>query len=137
MIQKNKEKTREELRSFGILMSFVFTLIMGLSVWKKGEVVSGHIILMVLISYFLLCGILIPKSLRKVEELWMAFAERLSVVMTFVIMTLTFFLMITPIGLLMKLLGKDLLQIKLDPQRKSYWEPVDPAGSGSRYYLPY
>ena len=136
MIQQ-KEKTREELRSFGILMSFVFTLILGGSVYKNGEVFPAHLVIMLLISYFLVGGIVAPNSLRKVEELWMAFAERLSVVMTFVIMTLTFFFMITPIGLLMKLLGKDLLQIKLEPDRKSYWEPVDPEGSGSRYFLPY
>ena len=132
-----KPKSLAELRSFGILMSFVFTLILGVSVYRKGEVLPAHLVLIALVSYFLLSALLVPSSLRKVEALWMQFAERLSVVMTFVIMTLTFMLMVTPVGLLLRLFRKDILQLRLEPDRKSYFEPIDPTGSGSRHYLPY
>lgn len=134
---KKTEPTTETLKSFGVLMSFVFTLILGVSVWRRGEILTGHLILTALSSYFLLSAILIPRTLAPVEKLWMQFAERLSVVMTFVIMTITFIFMVTPIGLLLRLFGKDVLQLKIERDRKSYWEPMDPAGSGARYFLPY
>ena len=67
----------------------------------------------------------------------MAFARVLGVVMTTVILTLTYFLAITPMGLLVRALGKDLLGMRGDPTVESYWVPVEPDGPASRPDKPY
>ena len=67
----------------------------------------------------------------------MIFAEKLGSVMTVVIMGLTYLFLVVPIGLLMRLIRKDLLALKIDKSQNSYWVPVDQNGSGSRYFLPY
>lgn len=105
--------------------------------WKWGGDSVVPPVLGTLAAAFLLLGTLMPGSLRYVEKLWMAFGERLSVVMTFVIMSALFYLVITPTGLLLRILGKDLLFRKIDRDCQSYWTPVEPDGPGTRPYSPF
>lgn len=90
-----------------------------------------------LAAYFLLASLLVPRTLTLVERLWMAFGRRMSVGMTYVILTLAFYLVITPFGCLLRLFGKDLLQLKFDRQMTSYWGPVESDGPCSRPDKPY
>jgi len=57
--------------------------------------------------------------------------------MTHVILGLTFFLVVTPLGLLLRLMGKDLLQISKAARKTSYWTPLDKEGSAVRVDKPY
>lgn len=62
---------------------------------------------------------------------WMIFAKALGFVNTRILLTLFFYLVITPIGLLLRLFGKNPLNLRLDPEAKTYWspkakEPYDP-----------
>jgi hypothetical protein len=67
----------------------------------------------------------------------MKIARALGVVMTTIILTLTFFLVMTPMGLLLRLMGKDLLGMRGDPAIASYWTPVEEDGPCSRPDKPY
>jgi len=87
--------------------------------------------------FFIASGILIPQILAPIEKVWMALARVLSVVMTYVILTLTFYLVITPMGLLVRILGKDLLKLKFKTDEPSYWIKVDPEGPCSHPEKPY
>jgi Saxitoxin biosynthesis operon protein SxtJ len=131
---KQKPKTKKELRKFGIVMSTPLGIIGGILFWK-GKSSGGYFF--VLAAFFLMSGLLFPGILRPIERIWMKFAEIISAVMTRVILTLTFYLVITPVGLLLRLMGKDLLQMKFEPHRKSYWEPVEEDGPCSRPDKPY
>lgn len=86
---------------------------------------------------FLAAGLLFPRVLAPIERGWMKFAEALSTVMTVVILTVTFFLVITPIGLLRRALGNDSLGMKFGRKSASYWVPVPPDGPGSRPDKPF
>jgi hypothetical protein len=44
---------------------------------------------------------------------------------------------LTPFGLLLRLMGKDLLDLRVDPDRESYWIPAEPDGPATRPYKPY
>ena len=66
-------------------------------------------------------SIIAPKSLKYVYIISMKIAEPISWVMQKVIFSIFFFLIVTPIGLLMKLFGKDLLHQKIDKKAESYW----------------
>jgi len=57
--------------------------------------------------------------------------------MTRVILSLTFYLVLTPMGLIMKIFGRDPLNRRFDESAKSYWVPVDPDGPTSRPDKPY
>ncbi len=85
---------------------------------------------------FLVLAYICPLVLKPIEKVWMLFAKVLSLIMTSIILTLTFFFAVTPMGFLVRLMGKDLLSLKLDKSKTSYWEDVD-SEPGSRPYAPY
>lgn len=131
---KHKPKTKKELRKFGMVMAVPLALI-GAYFWWKGRVAYPYVLGAA--AFFLLSGLLVPQILRPIEKGWMKFAEVMSAIMTRVILTLAFFLVITPFGLLMRLMGKDLLDMRLEPDRETYWVPTEPDGPGTRPDKPY
>ena len=133
-MEKRKTKTKKELRKFGIVMSVPLAIIGGILFWK-GKPSGGYFL--ALAAFFLICGLLLPGILVPIERAWMKFAEIISAVMTRVILILTFYLVITPVGLLLRLMGKDLLQMKFEQDRGSYWEKVEEDGPCSRPDKPY
>src|SRR5215471_7633252 len=66
-------------------------------------------------------GVIWPRALKYVYVAWMALAFTLGFIMSNVILTLFFFLFVTPIGLLARLFQKDFLARKWDKQAASYW----------------
>ncbi len=81
---------------------------------------------------FLISGLVLPMALKPVYRLWLKFAAVLAWINTRLILSLTFFLVFTPLGFLLRLLGKDLLKEKWEAQAKSYWVerkpiPFDPS----------
>ena len=66
-------------------------------------------------------GVIWPRALKYVYLAWMALAFTLGFVMSNVILTLFFFLLVTPIGLLARLFQKDFLARKWDKRAASYW----------------
>ena len=131
----NKPKTPRELRKFGLTMAAVFLLLGGLTFWK------GHAVWMGLAPaglLFLLGVLARPSLLRPIEKGWMKVALYLSMVVTTLLLSLVYYLVVTPIGLfLRKVLRKDLLKLKWDRRASSYWDPADPDGPGSRPFKPY
>jgi hypothetical protein len=116
---KKIESSPKKLREFGLLVGGVLCAL-GLWLWLRGR---GHY------SYFLLSGIALviagaitPLALKPFQKAWMTLAILMSWVMTRVLLSVLFYIAITPIGLIMRLIGKDLLDEKLEPQKQSYWK---------------
>jgi hypothetical protein len=86
---------------------------------------------------FLLTGLSAPRLLGPVHWAWMKLATWLSAVMTFVVLTVAFFVLFTPMSLVMRLLRTDPLHRKLEPESPSYWVPVEPDGPGTRPDRPF
>jgi len=84
-----------------------------------------------------LLGLAFPLLLRPVEKAWMAVARAIGVVMTHVILTLFYYLVITPFGIAMRIAGRDPLGLKAAPARESFWEAVETPGSATRPDKPY
>lgn len=133
-MQESTKKTKQELRKFGLVMTVPLSLI-GAYLWWKGR--GAYPYVLGAAAFFLLTGLLVPQVLRPIEKIWMKFAEIMGAIMTRVILTLAFILMVTPLGLLLRLMGKDLLGLRLEPERDSYWIPAEPDGPASRPYKPY
>lgn len=131
---KQAPKTPRELRSFGLIMTAGLGIIGGLLLWKDKAAAPY---LLGLAAAFLASGLLFPRLLRPIEWAWMKLALVLGVIMTHIILTLTFYLMITPLGLIMRMLGKRPLAAGFDRQRSSFWEPVDADGPWTRPDKPY
>tara|TARA_B100000579_G_scaffold77634_1_gene60201 strand:+ start:472 stop:849 length:378 start_codon:yes stop_codon:yes gene_type:complete len=104
-------------RSFGIIFFIVFLLI---SFWPimDGQALRAWSLVVSLI--FLILGILNSKILTPINLAWIKLGEILGRFIAPIIMAVIYFLIVTPIGLFMRIIGKDLLNIKFS-QNSSYW----------------
>ena len=110
------------LRKFGLVVGGVFAGIAAFSAWRNGwELKTFAQILGGLGLTLIVLGAVVPVILRPVYKVWMALAFAMGFVMTRVILTLAFFLTITPIGFILRALGKDPLAKRPDPDVDSYW----------------
>jgi len=116
MEKLNLEKNN--LRKFGVTMGLAFAGITLLIFLKhKHSVVPTSIVALV----FFIAAFLAASALKPVYVLWMRFAFVLSWINTRLILFVIFYLFFTPIGLAIKLCGKDLLDTKIDKFKESYW----------------
>ena len=104
-------------RSFGLVFFIVFLLI---SIWPLFGGQSLRIWSLVVSLIFLFLGILNSKLLSQLNLIWTKFGNFLAKIIVPIIMGVIYFLVLTPIGLLMRLGGKDLLKLKFS-KNKSYW----------------
>ena len=104
-------------RSFGIVFFVFFLLVAIYPLINNGELRLWSLIISII---FLLLGLVNSKILNTLNKLWFKFGIFLGKIISPIIMGIIFFLVVTPIGLLMKLLGKDVLNLKYNVN-KSYW----------------
>ena len=104
-------------RSFGILFSIVFAAIAFWPLLNLGEIRVWSVIVS---SIFLLLGLINSKLLYPLNFIWVKFGEFIGKIVAPLVMALIFFIILTPIGLFLRLIGKDLLNIKLN-NNKTYW----------------
>ena len=104
-------------RSFGIVFFVVFLLIALYPLTYGGEVRIWSFIISII---FLILGLLNSKILAPLNKIWFKFGILLGKIVSPLIMGIIFFLVVTPIGLIMRLLGKDVLNLKYN-RNKSYW----------------
>ena len=117
IISHIKTETSSE-KSFGIVFSIIFLLI---SLYPLIQSKSYHYWALIVSVLFLFLAFFIPRLLYFPNRLWFKFGLFLGSIIAPIIMIIVYFLTIFPTGLIMRLLGKDLLNKKLDKSSKSYW----------------
>ena len=105
-------------RSFGILFFLVF---LGFGLWPLTKEMNPNIYLIIISVIFLILGLLNSKLLSPLNNLWIKFGEILGKVIAPIVMAVVYFLILTPISLLVRLFGKDLIEMKFNNNVKSYW----------------
>ena len=104
-------------RSFGIVFFIVFLLIALYPIINNEEIRAWSLLFSLI---FLVLGLLNSKILNPLNKIWFKFGILLGRIISPFIMAIIFFFVVTPIGLLMKILGKDLLNLKYN-NHKTYW----------------
>ena len=110
-------RKNENNKSFGILFFIVFFII---AIWPTLSDETIRIWALGISVIFLILGIINSKILTPFKKGWIKLGEVLGRVIAPIVMGLIYFIIITPIGILMRLIGKDLLNIKFNKD-KSYW----------------
>ena len=118
------------LRKFGILLFIALIGIFSYQYWRHQRVLLW---LVAAATLFFICGLFIPYSLKYFYRLWMGFAFVAGWIMTNVILFLSFFLIIIPTGILLRICGKDLLDEKIDKNKVSYWKKREHLRDSSSY----
>ena len=105
-------------RSFGLLFFIVF---LAISLWpliSQGDLRLWAFIIAVI---FFVLGILNSKFLTPLNKLWMKFGLFLGSIIAPLVMGIVYFMVVTPVGLIMRSLGKDLLRMKKSKSAATYW----------------
>lgn len=117
---KNIKSGRKELRQFGITIG----IIMGMfSIWLTWLGEKEFLYLSIVSVFFIFFAFFLPTLLKPFHKVWMTFAILMSWLITSIIMIVLFYLLVTPIGLLAKLCGRDFLNRRFDKDVKTYWIP--------------
>jgi hypothetical protein len=112
-------------RSFGLVMAAAFAAVTALNAWHAGRLwpwTGG------LAALFLAAALLRPAMLHPLNRVWMRLGLVLHKVVNPIIMGLLFFGTVWPTGLVMRMMGRDLLRLKRDPEAASYWIVRSPPG---------
>ncbi len=117
---KNIKSGKKELRKFGITVGIVSGLLGGLFLWRGKDYYTYFLILS---TVFISLGLGLPILLGTIQRIWMTLAVIIGWFMTRVILSVLFYIVVTPIGLLTRLLGKDFLDTKFNRNANSYWIP--------------
>ena len=119
-------------RNFGLVFFIVFLII---SLWPLTHDGSIRYWSTIIALIFLILGLTKSKLLTPLNILWFKFGIALGAIVAPIVMSIIFFLAITPIGLLMKILGKDLFIKKINKKKNTYWIKRDvPVGTMKRQF---
>lgn len=133
VIEINKDPSKRELAWFGLMFLAFFGLIGGLLWWR----LQAHE------TAFTLWGVaagitavyyVIPGVRRPIYLGWLYAAFPIGWVISHLVMGIIFYLVITPIALVFKLIGRDALQRRIDKGAKSYWVEHRTGGDPQRYF---
>ncbi len=103
---------------FGILFFIVF-LILGFYPMYKGD--NPNIYFLILSLPFIILGLLNSRILTPFNMAWIKLGEILGLIIAPIVMAIVYFIVLTPISLIVRVFGKDILNMKLDKKLESYW----------------
>jgi hypothetical protein len=112
-------------RSFGLVFAAVFLVIAALPLAFGGGV---RLWSLGVAALFALAALAAPRVLAPLNRVWLKFGLLLHRVVSPIVLGIMFFLVITPIGLLMRALGKDPLRLRFDRGAATYWIAREPPG---------
>ncbi len=133
VIDFNRNPSSRELKVFGLIVLLFFGLVGGL-VWWRWEWLKVSIGIwsvggLVTALFFAVRGLRLPLYL-----VWMNAVYPIGWLVSHLLLGIVYYLVMTPIGLIMRLLGRDPLERKIDRSAESYWTRHDPAAKSERYF---
>ncbi len=119
---KEIDTSKKALRSFGWVVGGVLLVIAAVVGWRNDfALTTAAYVLGGIGGTLVVLGLAVPVVLKPIYRVWMALAVVLGFIMTRVILSVVYYLVMTPIGLAMRLFGKDPMHRRIDPDAASYW----------------
>ena len=133
LIDKKTTTSALELRFFGLIFALFFGFLGALLRWK-GELTTAPVVLWWVGGIGALVYYGVPPIRRPFVRLWTNVTYPIGWVLSHVILALVYYLVFTPIGLALRLFGRDAMERRLDPKASTYWKERPPAGDPARYF---
>jgi len=124
----------KEWRKAALFSTLGLAILSSLLRWRRVLPPKGWIIVLVVLACVALCALVQPRLFRG----WYRFSSRIGFYISRFIgcalLAILFVLILTPLGLLLRLLGKDLLRLRRPQNAETYWSPTKPSGSLERLF---
>ena len=111
-------ENKSSVKSFGILFAIVFLIIATWPLLNSEEIRIWSLVVSVI---FLILGLIKSKILNPLNNFLIKLCELLGKIIAPIVMLFIFFVIITPMSFLVKIMRKDLLNVKFDKNKSSYW----------------
>ena len=111
-------KSKKNNRGFGFLFFIVF---LDFGLWPLINNGNINFFLISISLIFLILGLLNSKLLTPLNKGWIKFGEVLGIIIAPIVMCLVYFIILTPISLIVRIFGKDLLKLKSTKKIETYW----------------
>lgn len=133
VVEVNWNLSPKQLRIFSVLQLVFFAII---AAWLHYGTSHGHIgrIVLVVSAIVGVVGFVWPPLMRVVYVVWMALVFPIGWTVSHIVFAVLFYLVITPIAIIMKLCGYDSMQRKFDPEASTYWKRRESREDTSRYF---
>ena len=105
-------------RNFGLVFFIIFLIV---SLWPLTYEGPIRIWTVIISLVFLILGLMNSKLLTPLNKLWFKFGMILGAIISPIVMGIVFFLVVTPTGFILRIMGKDLLNKKYDKEKETYW----------------
>ena len=115
---RNIKSGKKELRNFGFTIGIVLLLIAGVLFYKNNNL---FISFAYIAGVFIVLGFLFPQLLKPIYFIWMIFAVVIGWIMSRLILSILFFVIISIIRLIAGIFGKSFLELNISKDSKSYW----------------
>jgi len=136
MIEINRHPSRRELMWFGAIFALFFGVVGAIVLWRSGSMNAAGVIWGIAAAVAIVFYAL-PPVRRPIYLGWMYAAFPIGWTISHLMLAAIFYLLFTPIGLVMRLLGHDPVQRTSDPDAATYWQPHRPADDPERYFKQY
>lgn len=133
MIEVNRNPTTKELRVFAV-GEVVFFIGIAVLVFRETGSLLVPTVIVVTATAIGVGGWFVPSFLRPIYVAWMLAVFPIGWVVSHVLTAVVFYLVITPIGFMMRVCGRDPMQRRFDPAAQSYWKPRRPGDGTERYF---
>lgn len=134
IIDVNWNPNRKDLRTFGIGALVATSILSVLLHFKKGLPINWAVAIVAFGLIIFISTMILPKLAKIIYVVMVAVAFPIGMVLSFVLMALFYYLILTPIGLVFRLMGRDLLDLKYRKTAHSYWIKRRPPKSLKRYF---
>ncbi|MDD4899090.1 MAG: SxtJ family membrane protein [Candidatus Omnitrophica bacterium] len=122
---------KKSLKNFGLTMGVAFVLITALVFWKHR---LSPLPFGLIAAVFLFLGFFLPAFLKPVYIAWMKLAFILGWINTRLILILLFYLVFFPVSLILRISGKDPLELKIEENKDTYWKKREQPLSGKEHF---
>ena len=133
LIEINKDPSQNELRWFGVMFLAFFGVIGGIAMWRfdaqRVAIILWIAAAIVTALYYAIAPIRKPLFVG-----WMLAAYPIGLTISLVIMAITYYLVLTPIGFMIRLFGIKSFDVGIRREATSYWIPHKPASNRKRYF---
>ena len=133
MIDLNLNPSKKDLRVFS-LASLAFLAFVAWIVWHKTGSLAAALVLVLAGCAIGLAGFAAPRVVRPLFIVLMVVNYPIGWLVSHVMMGLIFYLVVTPLGVIMRLLGRDPMERRFDRDAKTYWKPRPAETDSKRYF---
>ena len=116
---KEIKSGKKELREFGLTIGAILVILGGIAAWR-GKPIYPYFLGFGIV--LLAAGLARPQVLKFPQKAWMALAVVLGFLMSRLVLIVLFYAVITPIGIMIRIFGKDILDQRIDRSAGSYWK---------------